>query len=183
MKILIGCEYSGVVRDSFLRLNRKHDVVSCDILPSEKHGAHIQDDILNHLNENWNMLIAFPPCTHLCVSGARWFKDKEFEQKEGINFFMQMVNAPIEKICIENPIGIMSTSYRKPDQYIQPYQFGHGETKKTCLWLKNLPLLKPTNIVSGRINRIHNMSPSPTRGKIRSLTYTGIAHAMAEQWG
>jgi hypothetical protein len=130
------------------------------------------------------MIIAFPPCTHLCVSGARWFKEKQQDgrQQQGIDFFMQFVNCKCKHIAIENPIGIMSTIYRKPDQIIQPWQFGHGETKATCLWLKNLPLLKPTKIVSGRNNRIHTMAPSKNRSKLRSRTYQGIANAMAKQW-
>jgi hypothetical protein len=128
-------------------------------------------------------MIAFPPCTHLAVSGARWFKDKRKEQAEAIEFFMLLANANIPRIAIENPIGIMSTRWRKPDQIIQPWQYGHGETKATCLWLKNLPLLRPTNIVDGREARIHKMPPSPERGKLRSITYAGIAAAMAEQWG
>ena len=128
-------------------------------------------------------MIAHPPCTHLAVSGARWFKSKEKEQKEAIDFFMKLVNAPIPKICVENPISIMSTRYRKPDQIIQPWMFGHGETKATCLWLKNLPKLKPTNIVDGRKGRVHRESPGPNRWKNRSRTYQGIADAMSEQWG
>jgi hypothetical protein len=127
-------------------------------------------------------MIAFPPCTHIAVSGARWFKDKQEEQKEAIKFFMDLVNANVSKIAVENPIGIMSTRYRKPDQIIQPWQFGHGETKATCLWLKNLPLLKPTNIVEGRIPRVHHEPPHPDRWMRRSITYTGIAEAMAQQW-
>jgi hypothetical protein len=130
----------------------------------------------------WDGMIAFPPCTNLAVSGAAWFKYKKQEQKEAIKFFMKLVNAPIPKICIENPIGIMSTRYRKPDQIIQPWMFGHGETKATCLWLKGLPPLKPTNIVSGREHRIHNMPPSDHRGRDRSRTYSGIAKAIAAQW-
>jgi hypothetical protein len=129
------------------------------------------------------MMLAFPPCTHLCVSGARWFKRKKDEQLEAIKFFMALVNAPIPRIAIENPVGIMSTRYRKPDQIIQPWMFGHGETKATCLWLNNLPLLTPTKIVSGREARIHKMPPSADRGQLRSITLTGIAEAMAHQWG
>ncbi len=180
MKILIACEFSGIVREAFRKLG--HDAVSCDLMPSEMVGPHIQDDVMNHLCDEWDMMIAFPPCTHLAVSGARWFKNKQKEQEKAIGFFLHLVNAPIPKIGIENPIGIMSTQYRKPDQIIQPWQFGHGETKATCLWLKNLPKLMPTNIVSGRENRIHTMSPSPDRGRLRSITYQGIADAMVEQW-
>ena len=181
MKVLIACEFSGIVRDAFIQ--NGHDAVSCDILPSEKLGPHITGDVLYWLDDEWDLMIAHPPCTHLAVSGARWFKYKQTEQKEAIKFFMDMVNAPIEKICIENPVSIMSTVYRKPDQYIQPWQHGHGETKKTGLWLKGLPLLNPSNIVEGREARIHKMPPSENRSKERSRTYKGIANAMADQWG
>jgi len=181
MNVLIACEFSGIVREAF---NKKgHDAWSCDLLPTEIEGKHIQSDISNVLRWNWDLMIAHPPCTHLAVSGARWFKDKQDEQKEAIEFFMKLINAPIDKICVENPISIMSTKHRKPDQIIQPWQFGHGETKATCLWLKNLPLLQPTVIVEGRENRIHKMPPSKDRGKLRSITYQGIADAMADQWG
>lgn len=183
MRILIGCEFSGRLRNEFAK-RRRHMVVSCDLLPSESPGLHIQTDILNLLKKDaYDMMIAFPPCTHLAVSGARWFKDKQKEQKEAIDFFMALVNAPINRICVENPIGIMSTHYRKPDQIIQPWQFGHGETKATCLWLKNLPKLQPTNIVDGREPRVHYESPGENRWKNRSRTLPGIAAAMAEQWG
>jgi site-specific DNA-cytosine methylase len=181
MRILIACEFSGIIREAFKA--KGHDAWSCDLLPTEIEGSHIQDDVLKILKFRWDMMIAHPPCTHLAVSGARWFKDRQIEQNQAIDFFMLLVNADIERICIENPISIMSTRYRKPDQIIQPYQFGHGETKSTCLWLKNLPLLIPTNIVDGRENRIHRMAPSANRSKERSRTYTGIAKAMAEQWG
>jgi hypothetical protein len=181
MKVLIACEFSGIVREAFAK--RGHDAWSCDLLPTEKPGKHIQGDVLEILNSGWDLMLAHPPCTHLAVSGARWFKNKKSEQQEAICFFAYLLQAPIEKICIENPIGIMSTLYRKPDQIIQPWQFGHGETKATCLWQKNLPLLKPTNIVSGREAKVHKCPPSPDRWKIRSRTYQGIADAMAEQWG
>jgi len=128
-------------------------------------------------------MIAHPPCTHLAVSGARWFKDKKREQEEALEFVRKLLAAPIPKIAIENPISVISTRIRKPDQIIQPWMFGHGETKATCLWLKNLPLLKPTDVVEGRENRIHRMSPGPNRARERSRTYKGIAKAMAEQWG
>jgi hypothetical protein len=180
-KILIACEFSGIVREAFK--NKGWDAWSCDLLPSETEGQHIQGDVLEHLNDGWDMMIAFPPCTHLAVSGARWFKDKEKEQQEAVNFFMKLANAPIEKIAIENPIGIMSKRYRKPDQIIQPWQFGHGEVKATCLWLKNLPNLKQTNVVEGRTARVHREPPGVNRWKNRSRTYQGIADAMAEQWG
>ena len=183
MKILVACEFSGVVREAFR--NAGHVVWSCDLEPSlGVTNYHYQRDVLS-LNASWDMMIAFPPCTHLAVSGARWFKEKikDGRQQKAIDFFMKLINLPIKKIAIENPIGIMSTKWRKPDQIIQPWQFGHGETKATCLWLKNLPLLKPTNIVEGRESRIHKMSPGKDRGKLRSITYQGIADAMAEQWG
>ncbi|OPY46582.1 MAG: hypothetical protein A4E42_00448 [Methanoregulaceae archaeon PtaU1.Bin222] len=183
IKVLIACEESGIVRSAF----EKHGIpaVSCDILPSRiPGGIHIQDDVREHLSEGWDLMIAFPPCTHLAVSGARWFEAKRSDgrQQEAIDLFMALVNAPIPRIAIENPVGIMSTVYRTPDQYIQPWEYGHGETKKTCLWLKNLPLLKPTNIVPGRADRIYKMGPSPDRSQKRSVTYTGIAEAMAFQW-
>ena len=181
MKILIACEFSGIVREAFR--NKGHNAYSIDLLKSEIESPyHIQDNVLNYLNDNWDMMIAFPPCTHLAVSGARWFANKQKEQKEAIDFFMKLVNAPINKIAIENPISIISSIYKKPEQIIQPWQFGHGETKATCLWLKNLPKLKSTNIVSGREHKIHLMTPSPDRAKNRSRTYPGIANAMAEQW-
>lgn len=181
MKILIACEFSGIVREAFSK--KGHFAVSCDLLPTEIDGNHIQGDVREILDLDWDMMIAFPPCTHLAVSGARWFKDKIIEQNEAIDFFLLLATQRINKICIENPVSIMSTYYRKPDQYIQPWMFGHGETKKTCLWLKNLPLLIPTNIVSGREPRIHYTSPGPDRWKNRSRFYPGIALAMADQWG
>jgi len=180
-RVLVACEFSGIVRDAFAALG--HDAWSCDLLPTERPGQHIQDDVLSVLDRGWDLMIAHPPCTHLAVSGARWWKGKEEEQRKAIWFFMQLVAAPIERIAVENPVGIMSSVYRKPDQYIQPWQFGHGETKKTGLWLKNLPPLQPTDVVSGREPRVHHASPGPDRWKERSRTYPGIAAAMAEQWG
>lgn len=181
MNVLVACEFSGIVRGAFE--NRGHDAWSCDFLPSEKGTwKHIESNVLDILGKNWDMMIAFPPCTHLAVSGARWFKAKQKEQQEAIDFFMNLVNAPIKQIAIENPIGIMSTRYRKPDQIIQPWMFGHGEVKATCLWLKNLPKLNPTNIVEGRTARVHREPPGINRWKNRSRTYQGIADAMAEQW-
>jgi hypothetical protein len=178
MKILVACEYSGRVRDAFIRAG--HEAVSCDILPTEKPGPHHQGSVLDILDDGWDMMIAFPPCTHLASSGARWFAEKRADgrQQEGADFFMRMINAPIERIAVENPIGIMSRTYRKPDQIIQPWQYGHGETKATCLWLKNLPLLQPTCVVEGREPRMWKLP-----AKIRSETYQGIADAMAFQWG
>jgi site-specific DNA-cytosine methylase len=189
MKILIACEFSGIVRNAFA--SRGHEAISCDLLESELpclyNENHYTGDIFELLNNSrgwkWDLMIAHPPCTHLAVSGARWFKEKQAEQLSAIHFFMMLVNAPVERICIENPISIMSTKYRKPDQIIQPWQFGHGETKSTCLWLKNLPPLQPSKIVDGREARIHKMPPSPDRWKERSRTYQGIADAMATQWG
>lgn len=183
MKILIACEYSGVVRDAFIR--KGHEAVSCDILQSESDfGEHYQGDVNDILMDGWDMMLGFPPCTHLAVSGARWFpeKQKDFRQQKAIVFFLKLALAPIEHIAIENPIGIMSTLWRKPDQIIQPWRFGHGETKATCLWLKNLPKLKSTEIVEGRENRIYWMPPSKDRAKLRSKTFHGIADAMADQW-
>lgn len=184
MRVLVACEFSGRVREAFRKLG--HDAWSLDILPADDGSKyhlqmHLECAALN--KTHWDMLIAFPPCTHLAVSGARWFKDKHKEQQEAIAFFLKIANCDIEKIAIENPIGIMSSHYRKPDQIIQPWQFGHGETKATCLWLKDLPPLRPTNIVEGREGRVWKEPPSPDRWKKRSITYQGIADAMAEQWG
>ena len=181
MKVLVACEFSGIVREAFAK--RGHDAWSCDLLPTEILGKHIQDDVLKHLNDGWDLMIAHPPCTHLAVSGARWFKDKKQEQIEAINFVINLWLAPIEKIAIENPVSVLSTQWRKPDQIIQPWMFGQGETKTTCLWLKNLPLLKPTKIVMGREGRVWKEPPSPERWKNRSRTFQGVANAMAEQFG
>ena len=181
MKVLVACEFSGIVREAFRA--KGHDAWSCDLLPTEIPGQHIQGDILLVLNDNWDMMIAHPPCTHLAVSGARWFKFKKQEQAEALEFVGLLLNADIEKIALENPVSIISTYYRKPEQIIQPWQFGHGETKTTCLWLKNLPLLKPTSVVEGREQKIWRMPPSKDRGKLRSITFPGIAKAMADQWG
>ncbi len=181
MLVLVACEFSGIVRDAFTA--KGHVAWSCDILPTEKPGNHIQDDVLNILDNGWDLMIAHPPCTHLAVSGARWFKDKRDEQFQALSFVSSLMDAPILKICIENPVSIISSRIRKPDQIIQPWQFGHGETKATCLWLKELPKLIPTNIVDGREARIHKMPPSPDRGRERSRTMQGIANAMADQWG
>jgi hypothetical protein len=181
MKVLIACEFSGIVRDAFAE--RGHDAWSCDLLPTERPGNHIQGDVLEILNDGWDLMIAHPPCTHLAVSGARWFKEKMKAQKEAIEFVRHLVLAPIPKIAVENPISVLSTHIRKPEQIIQPWMFGHGETKATCLWLKNLPLLKWTYIVNGRTARVHREPPSPERWKNRSRFFPGIAKAMAEQWG
>ena len=184
MKVLVSCEYSGRVRDAFIA--KGHTALSCDLLPSESDkGPHYQGSIIDLLasGERWDLLIAHPPCTYLAASGARWWAQRQEEQKQAIEFFKMLLNLPIEKIAIENPVGILSSAVRKPDQIIHPWQFGHGETKKTCLWLKGLPLLKPENIVEGREDKIHKMPPSKDRWKNRSRTYQGIADAMANQWG
>jgi hypothetical protein len=185
MRILIACEESQVVAIEFRKLG--HEAFSCDILPCSGGYPewHIQKPVECVLTKQWDMIIAFPPCTDLAVSGARWFKEKQEsgQQQVSIAFFLLFALHDCDKIAIENPIGIMSTYYRKPDQIIQPWQFGHGETKATCLWLKGIPLLKPTNIVEGREQRIWKMPPSPERAKLRSKTFPGIAKAMATQWG
>ena len=181
MKVLIACEFSGIVREAFTKFG--HDATSCDLLPSELLGKHYQGDVRDILNDGWDMMIAHPPCTHLAVSGARWFKNKQNEQQEALEFVKMLLEAKINRIALENPISIISSKIRKPDQIIQPWQFGHGETKATCLWLKNLPLLKSTKIVDGREARIHKMPPSQDRWKERSRTLQGIADAMAQQWG
>lgn len=179
----MACEYSGTVRDAFIALG--HDAISCDLLPSDRHGPHYQGDVFDIISNNYDLMIAHPPCTHLAVSGARYFAEKRADgrQQKAIDFFFRLAQVNIKQICIENPVCIMSSIWRKPDQIINPWQFGHGETKATCLWLKNLPLLKPTNIVNGRDDRIHKMPPSYDRWKLRSKTYEGIAQAMAIQWG
>ena len=196
MKILIACEYSGIVREAFRK--RGHNAISCDTLPTEIDGPHIQADVRSVLfNQYWDMLIAFPPCTHLCGSCSRLWKEKQADGRQGdsIDFFLNLWNSGIEKIAIENPVGIMSTVFRKPDQIIQPNQYGHDASKKTCLWLRNLPKLEPTKLVPGRLvngkfrwanqtdSGQNRLSPSETRAKDRSKTYPGIADAMAEKWG
>lgn len=205
MRVLVACEYSGRVREAFRA--RGHDAWSCDLLPSEDNSPfHIQGDALKAVREGrrypfmvqkehhnaeeciaapWDLMICHPPCTALSVSGARWWKEKRErgEQQAAVAFARALWEAPIERVAMENPISYLSTAIRKPDQIIQPWQFGHGETKATCLWLKNLPLLRPTNIVDGREARVHKMPPGPDRWKERSRTYLGIAKAMAEQWG
>ena len=184
MNVLVGCEYSGRVRQAFR--DRGHDAWSCDLLPSEDDSPfHIQGDVLALLGNGWDLAIFHPPCTHLAVSGARHFPEKiaDGRQQEALEFVRILLDAPIPRIALENPVSIISSRIRKPDQVIQPYMFGHGETKATCLWLKNLPKLVPTQIVSGREPRIHKMAPGPDRWKERSRTYPGIAQAMAMQWG
>ncbi len=181
MKVLIACEFSGIVREAFAR--RGHLAVSCDLLDTEIRGNHLKGDIKYLLEAKWDLMIAHPPCTHLAVSGARWFKDKLKEQQEALSFVRMLMGSQIHRIAIENPVSIISSRIRKPDQIIQPWQFGHGEIKATCLWLKNLPPLQPTGIVEGRLARVHREPPSPDRWKNRSRTLQGIAEAMAEQWG
>ena len=190
MRVLVACEYSGIVRDAFL--SRGHDALSCDLLPTDSTGPHYKGDVFDIINDGWDMMIAFPPCTHLAVSGAKWFADKRADgrQQEGIDFFMALVMAKIPRIAIENPVGIMSSYYRRPTQIIHPWQFGHMEQKSTCLWLKNLPALTPTNVVYDEMKklprrereRLHYLPPSADRAKERSKTFEGIASAMAEQW-
>lgn len=183
MKVLIACEYSGVVRDAFI--GGGHEAMSCDLLPTEAPGPHYQGDVRDVLDFPWDLMIAHPPCTHLSVSGARHFEAKRMDgrQQAAVSFFMSLARVQIPMIAIENPVCIMSSMWRKPDQVIQPWQFGHGETKATCLWLKGLPPLCPTDVVEGRENRIHRMPPSAERWKERSRTFSGIAAAMATQWG
>ena len=180
MRVLVACEFSGIVRDAFAALG--HDAGSCDLLPSERPGQHIQGDVLAVLADGWDLMVAHPPCTHLAVSGARYFARKQCEQAEALDFVRALLGAPIPRICLENPVSVISTRIRRPDQIVQPWQFGHPETKATCLWLHGLPKLTPTDVVPGRAARIHRMPPSPDRWKERSRTYTGIAEAMASQW-
>jgi hypothetical protein len=190
MKVLIACEYSGTVRDAFIA--QGHDAMSCDLLPTDVDGPHYQGDVFDVINDGWNLMIAHPPCTHLAVSGARWFKNKVNEQREALEFVQRLMDAPIDKIAIENPISIISSRIRKPEQIIQPWMFGHPEAKATCLWLKGLPALSATDVLtkpecgywsnqtpSGQ----NKLSPGPNRWKERSKTYQGIADAMATQWG
>lgn len=181
MRVLVACEFSGTVRRAFRAVG--HEAYSCDLLPSDDVSQyHLKCDVMDIIADDWDLMIAHPPCTHLAVSGARWFKDKLAEQAEALDFVRMLLNAPIPKIALENPISIISSKIRKPNQIIQPWQFGHGETKATCLWLKNLPPLTPTNIVVGREARVHMMPPSPDRWKERSRTFEGVAAAMANQW-
>jgi hypothetical protein len=183
LRVLVACEFSARVRDAFRE--RGHDAWSCDLLPSEgSEEFHIQGDVRSILGpiDSWDLMIAHPPCRFLAVSGARWFKEREKEQSEALDFVRELMAAPIRRWAIENPVSVISTRIRKPDQIIQPWQFGHGETKKTCLWLKDLPKLSPTKIVEGREPRVFYASPGPDRWKFRSETLQGIAEAMADQW-
>jgi len=181
MRVLVACEFSGRVRDAFR--DRGHDAYSCDLIETEVPGQHYDGPVQDILHDDWDLMIAHPPCTYLAVSGARWFKDRMPLQEAALEFVRLLMDAPIEKIALENPVSVISSKIRKPSQYIQPWQFGHGETKKTGLWLKNLPLLEPTDIVEGREQRVFNMAKTPDRWKKRSRTYPGIAKAMASQWG
>ena len=194
MRILIACEFSGTVRDAFKA--RGHDVWSCDLLPTEKPGNHVIGDVFSIINDGWDMMIAFPTCTYLTVSANKWYKDqperksgtlvgeaRREARREAIKFFMDLYNCEIPVVALENPIGVMSSVFRKPDQVLQPWMFGHGETKATCLWLKDLPKLNPTNIVDGRVQRLHLLPKTPERAMLRSKTFPGIASAMANQWG
>jgi len=198
MRVLVACEFSGTVRDEFIRAG--HEAMSCDLLPTDIPGPHIMGDVIGVLGKGWDLMIAHPPCTYLTVSGNKWMKP-EFafrfptraqDRKDAIEFFMALWNSDIPRVCIENPIGIMSTEFRKPDQVVQPWMFGHGETKATCLWLRGLPKLIPTHRKNDlfapeepkeREQRLHYLPPSPDRWKERSKTFKGIAKAMADQWG
>jgi hypothetical protein len=180
VRVLVACEFSGRVRDAFVAAG--HDATSCDLLPSDSPGSHHRGDVRDILQDGWDLMVAHPPCTYLAVSGARWFAERQREQEEALEFVRLLLDAPIPRIALENPVSVISTKIRKPDQIIQPWMFGHGETKATCLWLKNLPPLTPTDIVDGRSKIIHRMPPSPDRWKERSRTYKGVASAMAQQW-
>ena len=179
-RVLIACEFSGIVRDAFLV--QGHDAISCDLLPSERPGPHYEGDVRDILWQDWDILISFPPCTYLCNSGARWWAHRQREQAEALDFVRLLLEAPIPHIALENPEGRISTAIRKPDQLIHPWEYGHEEEKKTCLWLKALPLLQPTKLMARRTQRVWRMGESKSRARERSRTYPGIAHAMAEQW-
>lgn len=194
MKVLVACEYSGTVRDAFILAG--HDAMSCDLLPTDAPGPHYQGDVFDIIGDGWDLMIAHPPCTYLTVSANKWLKDqpprksgtlvgvaRRQAREESIDFVMALQNCGIPRIAIENPIGCLSTRWRKPDQVLQPWMFGHGETKATCLWLTGLPVLTPTDIVDGREQRLHCLPKTADRWKLRSKTYQGIADAMAQQWG
>ena len=181
MKVLIACEYSGRVRDAFIA--QGHDAISCDLLPTDNPGPHHQGDVTDILNNGFDLMIAHTPCTHLSVSGSRHFHRKQKEQKEALDFVRLLMDAHIDRWCIENPVSVISSAIRPPDQIIQPWEHGHGEVKSTCFWLKNLPKLKPSNCVEGREPKVHMMPPGPDRWKLRSTTYEGVALAMGQQWG
>ena len=181
MRVLIACEFSGIVREAFRA--RGHDAWSCDLEPTEQPGPHIQGDILAILGEGWDLMIAHPPCTYLCNSGARWWRQRQMEQRHALAFVQLLLAAPIPRIALENPEGCISTRLEKPAQCIHPWEYGHGEEKKTHLWLRGLPLLQPTILADGRAQRCWRMPASTTRSRERSRTYPGIAQAMAQQWG
>lgn len=190
MRVGVLCEFSGTVRDAFLA--RGHDAVSCDLLPTTNPGPHLQGDCLAFDWSDYDLLICHPPCTHLAVSGSRWFKDKRVEQEVALDFVRALMRLPVSRICVENPVSVISSRIRKPEQIIQPYEYGHSESKKTCLWLKNLPKLRPTNVLPLPAKGVwdnqtpsgqNKLGPSPDRWLLRSKTYTGIAAAMARQWG
>lgn len=181
LRVLVACEFSGVVREAFR--SRGHDAWSCDLLPSERPGPHLQGDVSRVLGLGWDLMIAHPPCQHLAVSGARWFKDEQAEQGQALDFVRLLLDAPIPMVAVENPVSVISTRVRRPDQVIQRWQFGHGETKATCLWLRGLAPLVPTRVVEGRAARVHRMPPGPERWRERSRTFQGVADAMADQWG
>ena len=181
LRVLIACEFSGIVREAFAA--HGHDAWSCDLLPSEQPGQHYQRDVRELLGKPWDLMIAFPPCTYLCNSGARWWKDRQREQQEALAFVRLLLDAPMPRVCVENPEGRISTAIRKPDQYIHPWEYGHGEEKKTGLWLKNLPLLQPTQLMAERVQRVWRMGQTRHRSQDRSRTYPRIAAAMSQQWG
>ncbi len=183
MRVLVACEYSGRVRDAFRR--RGHDAMSCDLLPTEVNGPHYQGPVEDVLNDGWDLMVAHPPCTDLAVSGCAHFAKKYADGRvdRALDFVRQLMAAPIERWCIENPVSLISSRICKPSQIIQPWEFGHGECKATCFWLKNLPKLRPTQHVEGREERVHKMPPGPNRWKERSRTFEGVADAMGEQWG
>ena len=182
MRVLVACEYSGRVRDAFRK--RGHDAWSCDLLECEADPQwHHQGPVEELLHQGWDLMVAHPPCTHLAVSGSRHFHRKQREQRDALNFVRLLMSAPIPRWCIENPVSVISSAIRPPDQIIQPWEHGHGETKATCFWLQNLPRLVPSNCVEGREPKVHLMSPGPDRWKERSRTYQGVADAMADQWG
>ena len=189
MRVLVACEYSGTVRDAFLA--RGHDAMSCDLLPTDVPGPHYQGDCRDVLGDGWDLMIAHPPCTYLTVSGNKWmnpeyadkFPTRRQDREDALAFVRLLMNAPIPRKAIENPISVISSRIRKPDQVVQPWMFGHGEVKATCFWLDCLPPLEPTNVVDGRNDRLHRLPPGPDRWKERSKTFAGIAAAMADQWG
>ena len=181
LRVLVACEFSGTVRDAFIK--RGHYAVSCDLLPSDNGGPHFQGDVLDILGWGWDLMVAHPPCTHLAVSGAAHFHRKVREQADALDFVRKLMDAPIPRWCIENPVSVISTKIRKPTQIVHPWQFGHSEMKTTCLWLHNLKSLVPTNVVDKGVNKLHRLPPTPDRWKLRSKTFQGIADAMAEQWG